>query len=53
MMSLKEVSDIAPNRIAFYELLVRNRFYMPSKKSPASTLAWMYSVFQGRSWCPR
>lgn len=45
MISLREISEIAPNRAAFHDLLVRNGFYLPAKKSSATTLVWMYAVF--------
>lgn len=33
MISLRDVSEVAPNKVAFHDMLVRNGFYLPAKKS--------------------
>lgn len=53
MISINDLSAIAGDRSEFHALLVRNEFYMPSVKSDASTLGWMYEVFSDKAWCPK
>ena len=46
-------ATIPPENGFISEVLVRNGYYMPAKKSSAITMAWMFEIFQDRAWCPK
>jgi hypothetical protein len=45
MISVPDSGKLAGRRVEFHKLLVRCRFVLPSTKSEAATLSWMYEVF--------
>ena len=53
MISVSDLGKLAGNRLEFHKLLVRCGFVLPSAKSEAATLGWMYEIFKGNAWCPK
>jgi hypothetical protein len=45
MISVSDLGELAGKRTEFHKLLVRCGFVLPSAKSEATALGWMYEVF--------
>ena len=52
-LTVSQAQSFIKSRKHMYDSMIRNRFYLPSFKSPAITQEYMQLVRSGEYWCPK